>query len=125
MGTVHANVTIRSFSDRSKEIRCRALVDTGATMLALLAEWRSHLGDFAVTRKVDLQIATQEYLEGEVCGPALIQIDGFREVAGEICFLNMNGNAPEVLLGCIALEQSGAGVDPISQQLIHVPYILK
>lgn len=125
MGTVYANVTIKNFATRGKEVRCRALVDTGATMLMMPAHWRSELGDFNSTCKVDLQVATEEFVEGEVCGPALIQIEGFREVVGEVCFFQTNGDSSDALLGCIPLEQSGAGVDPIGQQLIRIPYNLK
>ena len=96
-------------------------------MLTLPTRWRERLGTFPHCQKVNMQVATQERVETEVCGPAEIQIEGFRPVMGEICFLDMKGEngEPEPLVGYITLEQSGAAVDSLGHRLIRVPYDLK
>src|SRR5947207_8850177 len=123
MGRISTHVTIRNFADPSKEIRCDALVDTGATMLTLPLKRRDRLGDFPVSQKVEMEIATQQRVEVEVCGPVVIQLEGFRSVTGEVCFLEMNGEegTVEPLVGYITLEQSGAAVDPLGHRLIRLP----
>jgi hypothetical protein len=94
-------------------------------MLTLPAAWRDLLGEFRMSERVKLEIATHEEVEGEVCGPVMIQLPGFRPVSGEVLFLDMDSSngEPEPLLGYIPLEQAGAAVDPLGQRLIHLPHL--
>jgi hypothetical protein len=72
--------------------------------------------------KVEMETADQSLLQGTVCGPVQIQIEGFRPVFSEVVFIDMtpeNGKF-EPLLGYIVLEQSQAAVDMLGHRLIHV-----
>lgn len=122
MGRIAASVKIENPADRERKIRCDALVDTGASHLVLPSAWRDRLGNLEVVRKVQLELATQAAVEGDVCGPVRIQVEGFQPVFGEVVFVDMqpeNGEF-EPLLGYIVLEQSQAAVDLLGHRLIHV-----
>ncbi len=62
---------------------------------------------------------------GTVCGPALIRVEGFRAVHGEVLFVDMEPEEGEYepLLGYIPLEQCGAAVDLIGHRLLPARYI--
>ncbi|MBM4298984.1 MAG: hypothetical protein FJ143_14710 [Deltaproteobacteria bacterium] len=122
MGRIVASVRIENPADPSARIRCDALVDTGASFMVLPSAWRDRLGKLDSVGRVPLETATQETVEGEVCGPVRIQIEGFRPVYNEVLFLDMtpeNGEF-EPLLGYVILEQSQAAVDMLGHRLIPV-----
>ncbi len=122
MGRIIASVTIESILEPSKSLRCDALVDTGATYLALPSVWKNRLGALQTIRTVELETATQAVIQGEVCGPVKIQVEGFSPVFGEVLFVKMSleDGIYEPLLGYIVLEQSQAGVDMLGHRLIHI-----
>ena len=122
MGRIVASVKIENPSDPNARIRCDALVDTGASFMVIPSAWRDRLGQLDELGKVTLETATQETVEGEVCGPVRIQIEGFRQIYNEVLFLDMkpeNGEY-EPLIGYIILEQSQAAVDMLGHRLIPV-----
>lgn len=122
MGRIVASVRIENPSDPSAKIRCDALVDTGASFLVLPSAWRERLGQLDDMGKVALETATQETVEGEVCGPVRIQIEGFRPIYNEVLFVDMkpeNGEY-EPLIGYVILEQSQAAVDMLGHRLVPV-----
>lgn len=122
MGRIIAQVTIQNASDPSKQVECDALVDTGASHVVLPAAWQDRLGDLQTLAKVEMETATQELVPGEVCGPARIQIAGFRPIFSEVLFVEMKpqDGAYEPLLGYLVLEQSQAAVDMLGHRLVHV-----
>ena len=122
MGRIIASVRIENISNPSASIRCDALVDTGAAHMVLPIAWKERLGGLETVQKVDLETATQEVVQGEICGPVRIQIEGFRPVYNEVLFLDMTpeDGIYEPLLGYIILEQSQAAVDTLGHRLIHV-----
>ena len=122
VGRIISSVRIENVSDPSKIIRCDALVDTGASYLVLPSAWRDRLGDLDSVEKIDLETATQETVQGEICGPVRIQIEGFRPIYNEVLFLDMNpeDGIYEPLIGYIVLEQSQAAVDMVGHRLLHV-----
>ena len=63
-------------------LRCDALVDTSAAYLTLPTAWKERLGDLEQIRTVDLEIATQEVVQGSICGPVRIEIEGFAPTFG-------------------------------------------
>ena len=101
------------------------LVDTGASYLTLPLAWKDDFGSFDTEETVDLQTATQEVVQGVVCGPVKIQVEGFRAIHNEVLFLDRkpNGGEYEPLLGYIVLEQSGVAVDRIGHRLIPLTYM--
>jgi predicted aspartyl protease len=122
MGRIVASVKIENPAEPEAKIRCDALVDTGSSFMVLPSAWRDRLGKLDSLGNVRLETATQETVEGEVCGPAKIQIEGFRPIYNEVLFLDMkpeNGEY-EPLIGYVILEQSQAAVDMIGHRLIHV-----
>jgi predicted aspartyl protease len=125
MGRIVASVTIKNVSDVSKSIRCDALVDTGASLMVLPRAWRDRLGDFDATDKIGPETATQEIVEGEICGPVRIQIEGFRPIFNEVLFVEMKpeDGAYEPLIGYIVLEQSQAGVDMLGHRLVPIKHM--
>ena len=122
MGRIVTSVKIENVSDPSKSIRCDALVDTGASFLVLPSAWRDRLGDLETIQTVELEIATQQTVQGNICGPVKIQIEGFRPIYNEVLFIKMTpeDGSYEPLLGYIILEQSQAAVDMLGHRLIHV-----
>jgi hypothetical protein len=70
---------------------------------------------------LDLETATQETTKDSICGPVRIQIEGFRPIYNEVCFVDMkpDDGAYEPLIGYIVLEQSQAAVDMLGDRLIH------
>ena len=119
-----AETTVTNRFDNDKSIQCGMLVDTGAGALILPASWKPRLGDFTRTEPVELQLANQEVIRGEACGPVEIRIQGFRPVWNEVIFLESDEPddvAP--LLGYVILEQSQAAVDMLGHRLVPVQYI--
>jgi len=122
MGRIAASVKIENPAAPDKKIRCDALVDTGASHMILPSAWRDRLGDLEEIRRVSLELATQASVEGVVCGPVRICIEGFEPVFSEVVFVDMepeNGEF-EPLVGYIVLEQSQAAVDMLGHRLVHV-----
>ncbi len=122
MGRIIASVKIENPSDRERKIRCDAFVDTGASHMVLPSVWRDRLGDLEEIGHIQLELATQASVDGVVCGPVRIEIEGFRPVFSEVVFLDMepvDGDF-EPLIGYIVLEQSQAAVDMLGHRLVHV-----
>ncbi len=122
MGRIVASVKIENLADPEAKIRCDALVDTGASYMVLPSAWRDRLGDLEQIATVPLETATQATVEGTICGPVRIQIEGFRPIYNEVLFLDMepaNGDY-EPLIGYVILEQSQAAVDMLGHRLIPV-----
>jgi hypothetical protein len=71
---------------------------------------------------VAVETATQEPVEGLVCGPVRLQIEGFRPVSTEVVFIDMRPRDGEYepLLGYIPLEQSQAAVDMLGHRLVKL-----
>ncbi len=122
MRRIISPVKIDNLSDPSKSLRCDALVDTGASYMILPSAWRDRLGDLDEIETVELETATQEAARGTICGPVRIQIEGFRPIYNEVCFVDMKpgDGAYEPLIGYIVLEQSQAAVDMLGHRLVHV-----
>ena len=122
MGRIISSVKIENLTDPAKSLRCDALVDTGASYMILPSAWRDRLGDLEEIETLELQTATQETARGSICGPVRIQIEGFRPIYNEVCFVDMKPDegAYEPLIGYIVLEQSQAAVDVLGHRLIHV-----
>ena len=125
MGRIVATVDIQNIALSGLSKKIDALVDTGASYLTLPLAWKEQFGLFDTEELVALQTATQQVVEGTVCGPVRIQVEGFRAIYNEILFLNMepNGGKYEPLLGYIVLEQCGAAVDMIGHRLVPVKYM--
>ena len=122
MGRISTSVKIENLTDQEKGIRCDALVDTGAAYMVLPTAWRERLGDLQELGEVSLEIATQETVQGTICGPVRIQIEGFRPIYNEVLFVDMKPEQGiyEPLIGYIILEQSQAAVDMLGHRLVHV-----
>lgn len=122
MGRIAVSITIANLSPPTKNIRCDALVDTGASHLTLPVAWRERLGDLVELRTVELETATQKTVQGLVCGPVRAQIEGFPPIITEVLFVEMDpaDGQYEALIGYIVLEQSQAAVDMFGHRLVHV-----
>jgi len=122
MGRIVTSVSVQNLSNSDKRIRCDALVDTGASHLVLPSAWKERLGDLEELGAVELELANQQSVQGTICGPVRIQIEGFRAVYNEVLFVDMEpvDGVYEPLLGYIVLEQSAAAVDMLGHRLIHV-----
>lgn len=124
MGRIIASVTITNISDSSKSLRCDALVNTSSAFMVLPNAWKDRLGDFIIDT-ITLETATQESIEGQVCGPVRIQIEGFRPIYNEVLFVEMNpeDGIYDPLIGYIVLEQSQAAVDMLGYRLVPVKHM--
>src|SRR5262245_15201737 len=125
MGRIVATVTIDNASDLTCSVRCKALVDTGASLMILPSAWKDRLGVLDFTEEIEVEAATQDVVRAEACGPVRIQIEGFRPIFNEVVFVDMkptNGDY-EPLIGYIVLEQSQAAVDMAGHRLVPVRYL--
>ena len=124
MGRIVTSVIVENVP-ATGAVRIDALVDTGAGYFTLPMAWKERFGAFALEEEVALQTATQQVVSGTVCGPALVRIEGFRPIHGEVLFVEMEPEEGEYepLLGYIPLEQCGAAVDLIGHRLLPVRYI--
>ncbi len=120
MGRITASVRIENVANSSKSIRCDALVDTGASHLVLPSAWKDRLGELELIETIELQMAMQESVLGEICGPVRIQVEGFRHIYNEVLFVDMNpeDGIYEPLIGYIVLEQCQAAVDMLGHRLM-------
>jgi len=125
MGRIVTSVTIANALHPAKEIRCNALVDTGSAGLVLPKAWKRRLGALPIARTVVMETADQRTVEGEVCGPVKIQIEGFDTIFNEVIFIDMHpeNGGYEPLLGYIILEQSRAAVDMVGHRLVAVKHL--
>lgn len=122
MGRIVSSVTIDNLTDPGKSLRCDALVDTGTAYLVLPNAWRERLGSLETVATIELETATQSTVEGKVCGPVRIQLEGFRPIYSELIFVEktpVNGGF-EPLIGYLVLEQSSAAVDTLGHRLVHL-----
>ena len=122
MGRIVASVIIENVSDPSGQIRCDALVDTGASHLVLPFAWKDRLGTLETIDTLELETATQTKITGDICGPVRIRVEGFRPIYNEVLFVEMEpeDGIYEPLIGYLVLEQCQAGVDMLGHRLIHV-----
>jgi predicted aspartyl protease len=125
MGRIVSSVTITNIADPSKNLRCDALVDTGASFMVLPNAWKDRLGDLETVETISLETATQDKVEGEIRGPVRIQLEGFRPIFNEVLFVEMNpeDGIYEPLIGYIVLEQSQAGVDMLGHRLVPIKHM--
>jgi len=122
MGRIVVSVKIENLADPAAKIRCDALVDAGASCMVLPNAWRDRLGELEEIATIPLETATEETVEGVICGPVRIQLEGFRPIYNEVLFINMepaNGEY-EPLIGYVILEQCQAAVDMLGHRLIPV-----
>ena len=89
-GRIVTSVSITNVRDPSISMRCDALVDTGASHLVLPTAWKDRLGALDVLDVVDFETANQATIQGEVCGPVQIQLEGFRPVFNEVVSLSFS-----------------------------------
>lgn len=122
MGRIVTNISIKNILNSKFSLSCDALIDTGAANLVLPTAWKSRLGNLNKIREIDCEIANQQLLKGEICGPVEIKIEGFDPIYGEVLFLEMEpvDGIFEPLIGYIILEQSQAAIDMLGHRLIHI-----
>lgn len=125
MGRIVATVDIKNIAASGESKKIDAMVDTGTTYITLPMAWKEQFGSFDVEEVIELQTATQQVVKGTVCGPAKIQVEGFRAIHNDVLFVDMESDNDEYepLLGYIALEQCGAAVDMLGHRLLAVPYM--
>jgi predicted aspartyl protease len=122
MGRIVTSVRITNVKDPAKSVRCDALVDTGASHMVLPNAWRERLGELEVIETLPLETANQSVIQGEICGPVKIQLEGFRPIYNEVLFIDMQpeDGLYEPPIGYLVLEQCQAAVDMLGHRLLHV-----
>ena len=125
MGRIIVPVKIENASDPAKCFGCDGLVDTGASFMVLPNAWRDRLGPLRRVAEVEVEVATQDTVSGDICGPVLIQMEGFRPVYTEVLFVDMrpSDGQYEPLIGYTVLELSQAAVDMIGHRLVHLKHV--
>jgi predicted aspartyl protease len=125
MGRIVVPITVSNFAFPERRVACTAMVDTGASNLALPIAWKSRLGEFPINRDETLHMADQSTIAGKVCGPVRIEIEGFAPIASEVLFIEMDevDGGYEPLLGYIPLEQSKAAVDMVGHRLVPIKHL--
>ena len=114
-------MTVINAASPERRVSFSGLVDTGAAYLTLPSAWKSQLGAFSSSQPIELETATQDVVTGDVCGPAQIEIEGFRAIFSEVLFIDMHpeDGVYEPLVGYLPLEQSQAAVDMVGHRLVH------
>ncbi len=128
MGKILVDVTVSNFLQEKKSVVFEGSVDTGATFLTLPREWKSQLGEIEILEEVDLELASGQIIGGEICGPVKIRIGDFREITGEVLFIDMDPGADgkyEPLVGYLPLEAIPVSVDMLNHRLFKVNAMLK
>lgn len=128
MGKIIEGVSVSNISDNGRKITFDALVDTGATFLTLPNAWKIKLGELETLEEVELEMASGQVIEGAICGPVRIQIGKFRQIIGEVLFMEMEADADgnfEPLIGYLPLEAIPVGVDMLNHRLFKVKAIVK
>jgi predicted aspartyl protease len=122
MGRIVTSVKITNAADPAQSLRCDALVDTGASHMVLPTAWKDRLGTLNTIATLEFETATQAKVQGDICGPVLIQLEGFRPIYTEVVFVDMQpeDGQYEPLVGYIVLEQAQAAVDMLGHRLVHV-----
>ena len=128
MARIVVETQVTNLFDEEKSIRCGMLVRYRvAGALILPAAWKERLGEFMRSETCSrCSWPYREVLEGEACWPVEIVIEGFRPVANEVIFGQMEGEDDEgyePLLGYVILEQAQAAVDLVANRLVPVKYI--
>ena len=125
MGPITVEATIENGTDPTFSIRCDALVDTGAAYLTLPNAWRDRLGGLTQLDTVDVEIANQTVVSGDICGPILLRMERFRPVLTEVLFIDMDltDRRYEPLIGYIPLKQAQAVVDLVGHRLVKVSHV--
>ena len=109
--------------DSIKRTKVKALVDSGAYMLAINEHIKSQL-DLPVLDKQEAELADGSRAIYEIVGPVEIRFENRRSSVDAMVLL---GEA-EVVLGCIPMEDMDVLIDPKRQQLIvnpENPYMAK
>jgi predicted aspartyl protease len=123
MGRIITTLRISNARDQEKNIRCDALVDTGASHVVLPKEWKERLGELEFLEEVEFQAANQTKGKGEIYAPVKIQVANFRPVFDEVLFIDMEKNPDggyEPLVGYIPLEKIPVAVDMLGRRLVKV-----
>ncbi|MBM3326018.1 MAG: hypothetical protein FJY65_03400 [Calditrichaeota bacterium] len=125
MGRIITSITIVNMLEPEHKIRCDALVDTGVSHLVLPSAWRERQGELQELGVIEVVLANQQAIQGVVCAPVKVQLEGFRPTVTEVLFVDMEQNDGEYepLIGYIILEQSQAAVDMLGHRLVRVKYL--
>jgi hypothetical protein len=93
--------------------------------MVLPSAWKDRLGVLESGAEIEVETATQEIVQAEVCGPVRIQIEGFRAIFNEVAFVEMKpaDGEYEPLIGYIVLEQSQAAVDMLGHRLVPIKHM--
>ncbi len=121
MGRIVAKLKVQNGIDPKKSILCNALVDTGASRLILPMAWKKDLGKLEVTETTEMELANQETMTAQICGPVKVKVEEFAPVFTDVVFIEMKPNPDgmyEPLIGCIVLEQAQATVDMVNHVLV-------
>lgn len=121
MGRVVTFVSLTNVLSPESTFTCDALVDTGAAYTTLPNAWRSRLGTLRILEKVEVETADQSIIEGEICGPVEIKMEGFRSILTEVLFIDMepDDGTYDPLIGYTTLELAHAAVDMVGHRLIN------
>lgn len=125
MGGIIVAASIENGVDPAFRIESDALVDTSAAYLTLPAAWRNRLGPLKHLDTVSVETATQAVVSGEIRGPVILRMGGFRPVITEALFIEMEpaGGRYEPLIGYIPLEQAQAVVDLAGHRLAKFDHV--
>ncbi len=119
MGRIVTFVSLTNVLSPESTFTCDALVDTGAAYTTLPNAWRGRLGTLRVLEKVEVETADQSIIEGEICGPVEIKIEGFRSILTEV-LMEPDDGSYDPLIGYTTLELAHAAVDMVGHRLINI-----
>jgi predicted aspartyl protease len=123
MGRIITQVKISNVFKPEKVINLDGLVDTGATYLTLPKAWKEKLGELKKVDEVEFELANGQTGKGEICGPVSIRVANFREIYGEVLFIDMPPNETgeyEPLVGYLPLEAIPVAVDMLGHRLVKI-----
>ncbi len=102
--------------DRIKRVEVKALVDTGATMLAITESIKNQLNLFKVDEQ-QAELGDGSFVKLEIVGPVDVRFANRSTTVRAIVI----PNETDVLLGAIPLQDLDVLVDPKNERLIVNP----
>ena len=84
--------------------------------------WKKDLGKLEITENTVMELANQETLKAQICGPVKVKLESFAPIYTDVIFIDMVPNEDglyEPLVGCIVLEQSQVTIDMINHVLVR------
>lgn len=117
MGRIVQRVKIQSFVNKDEKVEVDALVDTGASIMALPSKYKNI---FKSTELYDAESVTAVgFVPVKIGAGFIVQVADFRPTSADIAFID---GLDEPFIGYTLLEAIPVAVDMLGHRLVPVKY---